>query len=271
MTAKTLFLSTLLLGILLFIPSVINLSLAFSPGDGAKDHAPQDIQTLPVFGFSDFSISSSDKTLISNAKTKSFTEQGVLDVKAKLSSPEDDVRIYNNGIEFPTSINGQDVSGKVVLSPGKNHIAMIIYHSGIRYSRTVCGLIETNIRPAVLRFELTWSGQGDLDLHVDDGKGKYHCSYSNKDLNIDNWNIQLDVDNTVRKGPENIRVYMAPAYSTIRCYVNYYGGNTSQEVTVRLYQNSNLTAVYTHTFSAKEAGGGNKLTDKSWLVDEFKW
>ncbi|GMT49671.1 MAG: hypothetical protein IEMM0008_1210 [bacterium] len=237
-----------------------------------KDHAREDIRSLPVVGFKDLKLSESDKVLGSETITLASTKKGVLDITAIIHDPNAEVRIYNNSSEFPTSREGNKVKGKVILSSGNNYICLLIYHNGFRYSRSIGWLVHSTVRDSKIRFELTWSGKGDLDLHIDDVKSKIHCFYSSKHVTQKQWDLELDVDNTTRKGPENIRVYSAPSQSTIRCYVNYYGGAINQEITVRVYRYGVLSAVYHHTILIRDAKGKNDFDpNTSWIVDEFRW
>ncbi len=236
------------------------------------EYSTPDTSSLPVFGVNDFSLKSDGEIVANDKKTSNVTDQGVIDLAATLTSHEADVRVYNNGREYPITLSDKALSGKVILFNGNNYICIIIYKNGIRFSRSRVFLIRSTIPISPLRFELTWSGKGDLDLHVDDGKNKVHCYYSKARIhNKEGWNLELDVDNTQKKGPENIRIFGAPPRSKIRCYVNYYGGTITQYASVRLYRYGQLADVYRFTFSPKESKGRNEVDNKSWIVVEYIW
>jgi len=73
--------------------------------------------------------------------------------------------------------------------------------------------------------ELTWEGEGDLDLHMQT-PDKQECWYQNKDTST---GAVLDVDNTVRDGPEHITMERANSGSYTISVV-YYTAKTPKPV-----------------------------------------
>lgn len=266
---KTIIKITLLLVIMAF--AVYSFGQDSSDNKGAIDHARPDVISTPIYGVSALALKLDGTTIASHTNTSATTEAGVIDVEASLSIPEQDVRIVNNGTEFPLTVSDSNATGKVILVSGENYITLMIYTDGFRYGRSISLLITSKIVISALRFELMWSGKADLDLHVDDGTHDNHCYYSNKTVNKNLWDMKLDVDNTVKKGPENIRIYSIRPNSKIRCYVNYYRGSIIQKVTVRRYQYGHLTGVYTHTFSPTDVKPIDGYNNLSWIVMENSW
>ncbi len=229
--------------------------------------AGNDLSIVPVQGVQSFTLAdTSGTTVASNSSTSGSTSSGVLSISATLSSIYTDVRTFVNGIESQVSSTSTSISSDVVLSSGTNYICVLIYQSGSRYGRSEVVRISSEVTTAFVRFQLKWSGSGDVDLHVDDGSGGSHCYWIDDEVTSGGWNMELDVDNTSGYGPENIRIYTAPSGSTIRCFVNYFSGSISQNATVYVYQNGVLSDTFTNTFSSTDANYSSSYDDNSWHV-----
>lgn len=225
---------------------------------------------VPVRGVESFTLADTGgSTVASNSSTSGSTSSGVLTISATLDSIYSDVRVFVNGIESQVSSTSTSISSYAVLSSGTNYICVLIYGSDTRYGRSEVVRVTSEVTTASVRFQLKWSGVGDVDLHVDDGSGGSHCYFGNKTVTTGGWNMELDVDNVTSYGPENIRIYEAPSGSTIRCYVNYWSGSISQSVTVYVYQNEVLYETFTHTFSSTDAYSTSSYNDNSWLVATY--
>jgi len=253
-------------------------------GDGGEDttttttipitdyvsEAGNELSIVPVQGVPSFTLTdTSGTTVASNSSTSGSTSSGVLSISATLSSIYTDVRTFVNGIESQVSSTSTSISSDVVLSSGTNYICVLIYQSGSRYGRSEVVRVSSEVTTAFVRFQLKWSGSGDVDLHVDDGSGGSHCYFGNNVVTSGGWNMELDVDNTSGYGPENIRIYEAPTGATIRCFVNYWEGSISQNATVYVYQNGVLYDTYTKIFSSTDANYSSTYDDNSWHVVSY--
>ena len=232
--------------------------------------AGNDLSIVPVQGVTSLTLTdTSGTTVASNSSTSGSTSSGVLSISATLSSIYTDVRTFVNGLEYPVSSTSTSISSDVVLSSGTNYICVLIYQSGSRYGRSEVVRVSSEVTTAFLRFQLKWSGSGDVDLHVDDGSGGSHCYWIVDEVTSGGWNMELDVDNMSGYGPENIRIYEAPSGSTIRCFVNYWSGSISQNATVYVYQNGVLYDTFTKTFSSTDANYSSTYDENSWHVVSY--
>jgi uncharacterized protein YfaP (DUF2135 family) len=126
-------------------------------------------------------------------------------------------------------------SNKVVLFNGQN-IINIIYESGHKRTQKHF-VVKSKTAPVKARFTLIWdSYNSDMDLYVI-GPSNEKCSYKNKSTK----NMQLDVDNKKKYGPENISVNLNQKKGTYKVYVNHYGGNAGN-VTLYVYLDNRLVA-----------------------------
>jgi len=232
--------------------------------------AGNDLSIVPVQGVPSFTLTdTSGTTVASNSSTSGSTSSGVLSISATLSSIYTDVRTFVNGIESEVSSTSTFISSDIVLSSGTNYICVLIYQSGSRYGRSEVVRVSSEVTTAFVRFQLKWSGSGDVDLHVDDGSGGSHCYFGYSEVLSGGWSMELDVDNMSGYGPENIRIYEAPSGSTIRCFVNYWSGSISQNATVYVYQNGVLLSTFEKTLSSTDANGLSSYNDNSWHVVSY--
>ena len=229
--------------------------------------AGNDLSIVPVQGVQSLTlVDTSGTTVASNSSTSGSTSSGVLSISATLSSIYTDVRTFVNGIESEVSSTSTFISSDIVLSSGTNYICVLIYQSGSRYGRSEVVRVSSEVTTAFVRFQLKWSGSGDVDLHVDDGSGGSHCYFGYSEVLSGGWSMELDVDNMSGYGPENIRIYTVSSGSTVRCFVNYYSGSISQDATVYVYQNGVLFDTFTNTFSSTDANYSSTYDDNSWHV-----
>ncbi len=104
------------------------------------------------------------------------------------------VTLVTNGSRRPVTVQNGTFATKVPLIPGENRIQAIT-----RGVASVPIKIIANIPRSDIWMELSWAGEGDIDLHLYLPNGQ-HCFYQNKSTS----GAMLDVDNTQRDGPEHI-------------------------------------------------------------------
>lgn len=200
------------------------------------------------------------------------TSKGVLSFSANLSPaalalPNVHVESWVNGESQAVLLAGTQASGQLVLNSGNNYVCAIVYSGSTPYGRSQVLKVTSNTPASVARVQLSWSGVGDVDLHVDDGFGGKHVYYASKTYTTGGFNIGLDVDNVTAYGPENIRFYSLPSMNTFRIFVNYYSGSESQACTVRVFDAAGVKKYqYTHTFSPEDSNGGSTYNSQSWNV-----
>ena len=189
-------------------------------------------------------------------------------ISVEVSEPAENESFDSNVIDFSASFNIQDegyegyleyngvnqrlqptngrFNGKIVLKSGRNNILFSIKNaSNIVYSKRI-NVVYTG-EPVKLRATLTWDGQADIDLYLDDANNAT-CSYNHKNTSL----ASLDVDNTTAYGPENISVESITSGS-YKVYIHNYSGTAGITATVYLYVNEELESVTNHTFSGENS------------------
>ena len=241
------------------------------PTDYASNSVAAAIASLPISStITSFSLQDSNgSTIVSNSSTSGNTASGVLTFNVSLSTTPTRITEWINGVETTLALAGNYASGSAVLNSGDNYVACLIYSGSSANARSIVTRVTSSVATSLLRFELTWAGLGDVDLHADDGSGGHHVYWANKTVNTGGWNVYLDVDNTYGYGPENIRVLAVPSGATIRVFVDYYRGSAPQACTVSVFQGSTLTGTYTHTFSLPGTALSTYASGTSWLVGTF--
>ena len=139
-----------------------------------------------------------------------------------------------NGLTQTVYLNKNgSFSNKVVLFNGDNNIDVVYESLGVVKKKSFT--IKSSTPPVKARFTLTWdSSDSDMDLHVYGPSGD-HCYFSNRGTS----NMNLDVDNTKRYGPENISVKLQQQPGKYKVYIKHYGGNSSS-VTLYIYLDNRL-------------------------------
>lgn len=166
---------------------------------------------------------------------------------------------------------GATVQSKVVLVRGDNFICTILKKDDDYIARSPVARIKSSIADSLARFEMTWNGRGDVDLHLASIDGSWHVSFANPSVFYGGTNAYLDVDNIFGFGPENIRVLSLPRKTKVRCFVNYYSGFLPLQVTVRQYDKYNkLVKKYSKDFMPMHIMPTSEFNYKSWLVGEFE-
>ena len=246
-----------------------------SPSDYAQEAAGQgwSLPTSTVRGVSNVTLSANGSTIAgTGADTSGSTSAGVITLQAGLDSGASalgnvSMMAWVNGQAQVLSLSGSVAGGNVVMSTGDNYIAAVVYDGASPYGRSLVFRVHSTTAASAARVELTWTGIGDVDLHVDDGSGGKHVYFGSQTYNAAGYNIQLDVDNVVAYGPENIRFYSLPATSTFRIYVNYFYGGINQTATVRVYNaTGGLVGTYTHVFTPADALESSAFGTWSWNV-----
>ncbi len=168
------------------------------------------------------------------------TTKNVINIRGKVinlaSIDESNITYRLNGIEQMVQLN-QDgsFSNKVVLFNGQNTINIVYTSLGKEQRRTFH--IKSSTRPVKARFTLVWDSiNSDMDLHVT-GPSNEHCFYQNNTTA----NMQLDVDNTQKYGPENISVKLNQRPGLYKASIKHYGGNAGN-VTLYVYLDDRLVA-----------------------------
>ena len=130
------------------------------------------------------------------------------------SSGGSGVTLHYNGVDQRTSLNNEGrFRAKIVLKGGRNTI---------RACQGSNNCTETTLTADIERLSLmatlTWSGGGDLDLHVITPDDR-HCSYRNKNIP---GACRLDIDDQNGANPENISIPVGASRGTYRFKVKNY-------------------------------------------------
>ncbi|HQO04360.1 MAG TPA: hypothetical protein PLI62_19050 [Spirochaetota bacterium] len=206
------------------------------------------------------------------------TGEGILD--ANIVLPKDvpgknvDVYLWNNGSESLAKRRaggGARILSKVVLASGYNYICTFMKSGGKYVGRSPMVRVKSNVMSSIARFELSWDGSGDVDLHLDCEPKGLHVYYGSRTTNNNGTHINLDVDNMSGFGPENIRVFSLGEETNFRCFVNYYSGGDKLNVTVRYFDRTNkLVNTYNKVFTRGMIQGSADFHSASWVVGDFK-
>jgi hypothetical protein len=122
-----------------------------------------------------------------------------------------------------------------------------------------------------IRVELTWDGNGDLDLHMHNGNMTRWFNATTDDCHYARmstpWGAVLDVDNVTRNGPENIRVDTPTIGQDYIVGVHHYANGAGRTATIKVYCGGGTTPVSTFT-SAPMTGtqAGNCTNNSFWRV-----
>jgi uncharacterized protein YfaP (DUF2135 family) len=177
------------------------------------------------------------------------------------------VRIWVNGGELdvtPENFDGEHIRG-LVLSDGNNYAMLVVLArpeagGAPEYiGRSNIVKITSDVASSLLRVQLLWDRNADLDLHVDSDKaGENHVRFSDRNIDVTDRKVSLDIDDTKNFGPENIRVFRASQGARFRFFVNYYGsqvGNTrvDKEVNAWFYVYYGRRLVRQGIFNLKQA------------------
>ncbi len=206
------------------------------------------------------------------------TGEGVVDSNLRLpnnlSGAGNSVYIWNNGEETLVSRSGrssQSLLSKIVLSRGHNYVCATVKNGAQYVGRSPMMRINSTVTASIARFEMIWDGNGDMDLHLDSESAGWHVSYANRNVDHSGYRANLDVDNMSGFGPENIRVFSVPGKTTVRCFVNYYSGGSTLNVTVRHYdKNNKMVRAETRNFTPGMTRGTSAFNEKSWAVGTFE-
>ena len=240
--------------------------------DAASD-AGYTVPDVDVRGVSNFNIGSITE---SKSKTSGSTENGVVNATVELDSDISgtiSVFIWINGnlnMISGYANAGENFDGDIVLSPGYNFICIVVYVDGTAWGRSEVVRIDSSTRDSLMRFELIWDGEGDVDLHIDNTAAGTHVYWNGDNYYSSDYDINLDVDNMDAYGPENIRVYSVPSSTEFRCYVNYYSGYSNLTATVKVFDKDN-TLIDTNniTLTSSDSGAGSDYNEKSKLVGTY--
>ena len=104
------------------------------------------------------------------------------------------VTLITNGSRRSVTVQNGTFATKVPLIPGENRIQAVT-----RGVASVPIKIIADIPRSDIWMELSWAGEGDIDLHLYLPNGQ-HCFYQRKSAG----DAMLDVDNQKRDGPEHI-------------------------------------------------------------------
>jgi hypothetical protein len=122
-----------------------------------------------------------------------------------------------------------------------------------------------------IRVELTWDGNGDLDLHMHNGNMTRwfnatpdDCHYARMSTS---WGAVLDVDNVTRNGPENIRVDTPTIGQDYIVGVHHYANGVGRRATIKVYCGGGTTPVSTFASAAMTGTQTGNCTNNSfWRV-----
>ncbi len=206
------------------------------------------------------------------------TDQGVADsnmrLPANLAGGNNSVFIWSNGEEIPvskTARSSQSLLSKIVLARGYNYVCAVVKNGPKYIGRSPMMRINSTVMASIARFEMTWDGPGDMDLHVDSPELGFHVSFARTNIDQGGVRANLDVDNMSGFGPENIRIFSLPGKTNVRCFVNYYsGGSAPIGVTIRYYdKNNKMVKSESKTFTGADKRPTAQFNDKSWVTGTF--
>lgn len=206
------------------------------------------------------------------------TDQGVADssmrLPANLSGGNNSVFIWSNGEEIPvskTARSSQSLLSKIVLARGYNYVCAIVKDGPKYIGRSPMMRINSTVMASIARFEMTWDGPGDMDLHLDSPEIGFHVSFASTNIDQGGVRANLDVDNMSGFGPENIRIFSLPGKTNVRCFVNYYsGGGAPIGVTIRFYdKNNKMVKTESKTFTGADIRPTAQFNEKSWVTGTF--
>ena len=205
------------------------------------------------------------------------TSEGVADASMRLpnnlAGANNAVYLWCNGEETMVSRNARSsgtAMSKVVLARGYNYVCATVKRGGAYVGRSPMMRISSTVTASIARFEMTWDGNGDMDLHLDSEQTGWHVSYANTTVDQSGYRANLDVDNMSGFGPENIRVFSVPGPSRVRCFVNYYSGHSQLSVTIRHFdKNNKMVKTVSKNFTPGDTRGTPQFNEKSWVVGTF--
>lgn len=171
-------------------------------------------------------------------------------------------KLIVNGIPMPLRVENGAFSRPYSFGPGSNNVEVRSPDGSsgarVQFYEAYAGKTKPKIRVV-----LSWdTDETDLDLHVVTPDGK-HCFYGNRVLENGG---ALDVDVTTGYGPE---IFSSPVAQEgeYLIYVNYYGGQKEDELTVATVSvvlNENTADEKVQTFTVPMRNPG-----ELYLVDEF--
>lgn len=207
------------------------------------------------------------------------TEAGMLAYEATITETANPGVIWLNGSLVDVDKDSANkFHGVATLNTGANYIAFLVYEQQIDDSWAAVGRspivkITSSVAESEFRFELTWDGYADCDLHIEGtnttANETWAVYYGYKLYEADGYKVQLDLDEKIGFGPENIRIYTIPAGATFNSYLIYYGPGTEGdsgeiEATVTVYQGTELVDTASVTITAPSTT--TKYLEDSWEV-----
>jgi len=231
-----------------------------------------------IIGFNGFTITSRGSVVTDIPSPLSgSTGEGIVDsnllLPGNLAGGANQVFIWNNGEEILIDRNGSSSErclSKIVLGSGPNYICGIVKGGGKYIGRTPMVKVNSSVRTSIARFEMTWDGPGDMDLHLESADSGWHCGFMNTNIDNSGARVNLDIDNMNGFGPENIRVFSVPGTSTVKCFVNYYYGPGPSNVTVRYFDKANkMVKSETKSFNQGMIQSTSQFNQRSWVVGNF--
>ena len=205
------------------------------------------------------------------------TSEGVVDTSMRLPNNlpggNNQVFLWNNGEETLVSRNGRSgssVLSKIIMGRGNNYVCATIKNGSKYIGRSPMMRINSSTMASIARFEMTWDGPGDMDLHLDSEQSGWRINFVNTNLDQGGNRANLDVDNMSGYGPENIRVFSLPRPTSVRCFVNFYSGGSTVKVTVRHFdKNNKMVNAVSKTFTPGMTRGTSAFNENSWVVGNF--
>lgn len=204
------------------------------------------------------------------------TTKGFLALSATLSpqalaQPNLRIESWVNGESQTMLLVGPQANSQIIFNSGNNYVCAIAYSGTTPLGRSPVLKVTSNTPPSVARIQLSWSGIGDVDMHVDDGFGGKHVLWNDKVYKTGGYHIELDVDNVTAYGPENIRFYSLPTTTNFRIFMNYYSGAETQNCVVRIFDAAGIKKYqFTRTFTPADANFSSDFNSKSWYVGTLK-
>jgi uncharacterized protein YfaP (DUF2135 family) len=189
-----------------------------SPKGGWRDSSTKKVKFSQVVQYPDVGVS------VPEDQPDTGKIEGV--IKGSIKDSPKPLKLIVNGNAMPLKASDGKFSRPYSFGNGANNVE-IRSADGKTKSTVQFYDVKKGGTQSRIRIILSWDSDGtDLDLHVINPDGG-HCYYGNRKLTDGS---ALDVDVTTGYGPE---IYASPGIQKgpYLVYVNYYGRNSSEEIT----------------------------------------
>lgn len=138
----------------------------------------------------------------------------------------DEVTVQFADVRQRARLEGTAFRSSVVLQSGRNDIRVC------QLDNCSILVLDADIPALGLMATLSWTGGGDLDLHVETPRGE-HCFYSAKSVS---GACELDIDDRSGVNPENVSIPADGSRGQYRFWVVNYGGGYGSRGELAIYR-----------------------------------